>query len=91
MFGLFRKRDQYPELSVADRLLIAERNAAHARWSKAIDRKDKLRWGRDNISAYAQAVCDEAHQEVKRLDAEWDAMRKRLTAEAAALIQAAKD
>ncbi len=91
MFWLFRKRDKYPELTVADRLIIAERDAAHDQWAKAIERRDKQRWGHPDLQAYLSAACDDASDRVNLANAEYNAMMKRLTAEAASLIQAAKE
>jgi hypothetical protein len=82
MFGLFSKKPRYPELSVTDRLLIAERKRAQDECYKLYRRRERLQWRDESVRAYAEALLDEARDRRKRADADYDAMMVRLTAEA---------
>jgi len=90
MFGLFRKRDKYPTLTDADRLIIAEQSRSTDVWLKLYRDSQNYGYGPEK-AAYAKAACDEARIRMNAADAAYDAMMKRLTAEAASLIQAAKE
>jgi hypothetical protein len=88
MFGLFAKKPPYPELSVADRLLIDERKRADESWLKLYLRREKLKFGDEAMRAYAAAVEGEAYERKKLVDDQYDAMMERLKSEAQAHLAA---
>lgn len=87
MFGWFSKKAHYPELSVTDRLIIAEHKRAHEERYKIYLRRERLRFGDEAARAFVEALLDEARDRAKRADAEYDAMMARLTAEARAALE----
>lgn len=86
MFGWFNKKERYPELSVADRLLIDERNRANDKWLELYRRRVKLWFSDEAMRAYATAVEGKAYERKKLLDEQYDAMMVRLIADARASL-----